>query len=232
MAFSVYCIENTINLKRYFGKTANIAHRWRDHKYDAGRGAQTPIHRAIRKYGAQAFTVREVARVDSEAKAFELERLMIAEWETRSHEFGYNVCHGGRGASGSRHTPESKAKFTRRGAEHPMYGKPGPMLGRRHSEETKAKISAAHRGRVASAETRQRISESMRGKPGRRLGTKQSPEAVAKTVAANRGRVLSRETRNRISVANTGKVRSPEARARYSEAAKRREAAKRGAGGE
>lgn len=44
---------------------------------------------------------------------------------------------------------ERRARCASPGALNPMYGKPGTRLGKPHSEETKRKISEAHRARIA-----------------------------------------------------------------------------------
>jgi hypothetical protein len=92
--------------------------------------------------------------------------------------------------------------------------------GRSMSVETKAKIAAKNVGRQASPETRARQSAAHRGKQYR-LGVKDSPEARANVSAAMRG--------NRNAVGNTsarGFKHSAESRARMSEAAKQRPAPK------
>lgn len=77
-----------------------------------------------------------------------------------------------------------------------------------HCEETKAKIGAAHKGKIVSAETRQKLSVLRIGvSTGRRtpeqrinysrarVGKKHSPETIAKLCAQRRGRKLTPEWR-------------------------------------
>ena len=47
---------------------------------------------------------------------------------------------------------------------HNWRGKPGAMLGRKHSMEARRKMSEAQKGRVFSPEHRRRISEAMTGR--------------------------------------------------------------------
>lgn len=54
-----------------------------------------------------------------------------------------------------------------------------PWIGHKHSEETKAKIGAAHIGKTVSADARRKIGDANRGR-------KLTPEAVAKLRAAHR----------------------------------------------
>ena len=66
------------------------------------------------------------------------------------------------------------------------------------SPETRAKLSAAHKGRTDSPETRARKSAAQKGH-------EVSPEARAKIAAAQRGRTHSPETRARIAAALKGR---------------------------
>ena len=57
----VYLATNTKNGKRYVGLTTGpIATRWYMHCWLAASDADYALHRAIRKHGADAFTVEEI----------------------------------------------------------------------------------------------------------------------------------------------------------------------------
>jgi len=90
----------------------------------------------------------------------------------------------------------------------------GNMLGFKHSEETKQKISKTHRGkpnamqgRKHSRETRKKMSEINRGKNNGFYGKHHSEESKQKISKANkekrRGRLHSEEAKRKISLANT-----------------------------
>ena len=92
--------------------------------------------------------------------------------------------------------------------------------GKTPSLETRAKLSAARRGRVTSPVTRERLSAARRGK-------KFSPEHCANISAGLKGRgttgrTLTPEHRVKISVGNKGKKRSAESRIRLSAAQRKR----------
>lgn len=94
-------------------------------------------------------------------------------------------------------------------------GGEGGLTGAHHSEETKAKIGAAHRGKVVSEESRRRMSEAQKriATPERRAqigeaSRRRSPEANARIGEANRRRIVTEETRERISAA--ARSRSPQ----------------------
>lgn len=160
--------------KVYVGQSAlGMRRRWTNHLADARRGSSAPFHRAIRRYGAGAFTHKLLDRVRTEAAAHQAERLWIQELGALGPR-GYNATSGGEGASG---------------------GSP--------SAQARARMSAAHKGRVFSPEHRERIAAALRGRP-------RSPEVRAKCSAAllgRPGRPHSQETKDKIRAANTGRRR-------------------------
>lgn len=102
----IYCVENTVNGKRYIGKTTySLQKRWSHHRNDAKRGHHL-LSYAIRKYGEEAFTIREVARASTTAELDELEKTAIKELETHvSTGKGYNVTWGGSAEGGRQELP-------------------------------------------------------------------------------------------------------------------------------
>ena len=76
--------------------------------------------------------------------------------------------------------------------------------GRKHSAETKAKRSAALKGREKaprSEETKQKISNTLKGKVPWNKGRKHSAETKRKMSRSQRGKVTSEETKRKISEA-------------------------------
>jgi group I intron endonuclease len=78
--------------------------------------------------------------------------------------------------------PEEFGRNISAGLKEYYAGNPHPMRGRAMSEETKAKISTAKKGRPTSAEHREKIRQA-------RLGTKASDETRAKLSAMRKGKV-------------------------------------------
>ena len=94
-----------------------------------------------------------------------------------------------------------------------------------YGEESRAKISAANRGKHLSDETKAKMSAAKRGEKATWYGKHLSDETRAKISAANRGKHLSDETREKMSAANRGyknpmygKHRTAETRAKISAA--------------
>ncbi|MEI7942978.1 MAG: NUMOD3 domain-containing DNA-binding protein [Candidatus Riflemargulisbacteria bacterium] len=95
----------------------------------------------------------------------------------------------------------------------------GSCLGRKHSEETKIKISNSHKGipgKPHTEDTKERIS-------AKKLGVLKSDETKAKMSNAQRGKVISEETRKKISELKKGnknmlgKTHSDETKKKWSE---------------
>lgn len=95
----IYCIENTLNSKRYVGKTTcSLEERWRGHINDCRnkRTEKRPLHNAIRKYGASSFIIYllQECNIEDENK---YEKLWIQGLNT--YKEGYNATLGGEGSS-------------------------------------------------------------------------------------------------------------------------------------
>lgn len=79
--------------------------------------------------------------------------------------------------------------------------------GEKMSEESRRKMSEAHKGKVLTLEARTKLSEQRKGKP-------LSPETRAKLSVSRTGKVLTPEHRANISAGGKGLKRSDETRAR------------------
>lgn len=96
--FIIYKCTNKINGKMYIGKTYNFEKRKREHVYDMGNGL--PFHKALAKYGLDAFEweIIDHAKTDKEVK--EKEVYWIKKLNTCIHSRnsnGYNITLGGEG---------------------------------------------------------------------------------------------------------------------------------------
>ncbi|MBQ6296433.1 MAG: GIY-YIG nuclease family protein [Selenomonadaceae bacterium] len=127
------------------------------------RCADTVIGKAIRKYGGENFIVEVIEECDTKEQLNEREIFWIAALNCKTPN-GYNRSDGGDGPTG--------------------YS---------HSEEIRAILSAANKGRKKSPEHRAKIGAGNRGK-------KQTPEAKAKISVAHIGKSLTTETKAKLSV--------------------------------
>ena len=96
----IYKINCNQNGKAYIGLTnISIEHRWQGHINAATTPSHPdynfPIHRAMRKYGIEAFTVEMLEEVDSANLLKEREKYWINYYD--SYNSGYNATLGGDG---------------------------------------------------------------------------------------------------------------------------------------
>ena len=192
--YVIYMVTNSVNGKSYIGKTVQgLKDRWDNHLSKARRGVGYYFHKAIRKYGEDCWDIKimYVSFEKDDKHLFEVEEQLVAEYDT-FHK-GYNSCPGGRGTGsgkdhprwGMRHTPKTLSILSaiHKGNQY--------WLGKKHTEESKVKMSASNTGRVISKSTKDKLSlansgenNPMFGKPG-----------------TNLGKTFSKKTRNRMSKA-------------------------------
>ena len=121
----IYEIVNTANGDKYIGQTINnIEYRFRKHRELAGRGGGYKLHNAIRKYGADTFSISILDTAVSEQELNEKEEYYID--KERPY---YNILPGGH----IRLSPESIEKMRK------------SQMGKKQSEEVKAKRVASMR---------------------------------------------------------------------------------------
>ena len=166
----IYSITNKINGKIYFGQSHHIEHRFDAHKW---REANKHLKSSYKKYGLENFEFAIVKVLHDSPTLSQLlldayEDHYIQKYHTTDPKFGYNKKGGG------------------------AYG--------RHSEETNEKCRQAMLGKKASEETRIKLSIAHKGKPGH-LSTE---ESRAKLRIARAGRIFTDETRKKLSTSLKG----------------------------
>lgn len=196
--YCVYKHTNKVNGKVYIGITCKKDPRRR---WAGGSGYRSNPHfwQAIEKYGWDGFTHEILCSGLSQQEACAEEIRLIAEYQSQDREKGYN------------HSP---------GGENPLVwysGESHPMYGKHHTEETRAKMSAAHSGENHRCygthlpeETRRKIGDANRG---RKLPEWQKQMLVA----MNTGRKASVETRLKMSLSHQGHPVSEETRQKIRE---------------
>ena len=122
MASYVYVIFNTRNGKIYVGWTNNPQERWRKHRKNAALKMPYFLYRAMTKE-PDAFEFKVISTHASESEAMLAERYWVSFFVSSDDQRGYNMTEGGEGC-------------ILRGSQHPMFGRPGPMLGKRQTPES------------------------------------------------------------------------------------------------
>ncbi len=187
-----YLLTSNVTGKQYVGITIrSLAARWKRHCQDARAGSSTALHRAIRKHGETSFEVREVANFCDLLAAKDGEVKLIAQHQTLAPH-GYNLTRGGDGAWGYRHSEETKALLARMKTENNW------MKGRRHTPETRARMSEGQRLVVRSPlrVAQQRALAVSLGAAN--LGRRHSPEACARMAESRKRPVLQLSPEGRV----------------------------------
>ena len=172
-------------------------HRTLEARFRQHKRANTLIGRAIRKYGKENFVKVILEECENQEQLDACEISGIARLNCIAPH-GYNLTAGG----------SSKSGF-------------------KVSDETRAKISAIHKGRKRSRETCRKIALALTGNKNF-LGHKLSDEHRQKLLAARKGKPLSQETKNKLSAARKGKPIPIETRAKAYAAKKGKPSPKKG----
>ncbi len=136
--FEVYKITNIVNNKVYIGIT-NQGHsvRYRHHIYEANSGSTFKVHRAFAKYGEENMKIEVLDNCICDKSAKLAEISYIKEYNSMNDSFGYNMTTGGDGTFGRKHSEETKAKIREK------------AIGRKATEETKSRMRKARENFVA-----------------------------------------------------------------------------------
>lgn len=116
---------------------------------DSYFGSGIALEKAIKKYGKKWFTKEVLYIFDNEFEMNEKEKEIVNEQFISTNQT-YNLGIGGEGGShfkGKKHTEETKKRLSEMNKN------------KKHSEETRKKISEANRKRIVTEETRKKISE-------------------------------------------------------------------------
>jgi group I intron endonuclease len=191
---AVYRVVHRQSGRDYVGISVDHKQRWYKHRWDAANGCAFHFARALNKYGPESFDWLVIGWANSFEIAAEHEQLL------RFFGMGYyNMTEGGEGAVGHVTTQETRDKLS------------AINKGRKHTEETKAKIRKMAEKRRPPGEP---AGYNRAGKDGckRRqvfYGPKLPQELRAQRKTEKRGRpkTLSAEHRANISKALTGKIK-------------------------
>lgn len=144
---------------------------------------------AIKKYGWKNFEHEIILADIDEETAKALEKMLIGLYRTNDREYGYNLSDGGEPMSGKKHSEETKRKMSE------------SAKGRKLSDETKSKISQIMKER--SPELKYKFAHSHDGKAPWNKG-------LSKELNPNFGKKYSKERRLHISQSLKGKPKSPQ----------------------
>lgn len=198
----IYKITNIVNGKVYIGSSKNLLLRERKHFNDLGKGVHhsANLQYDYKKYGAINFKFEIIELVEI-GNLFEVEQRYLDDLKPYLINIGYNVS-------------EKAKSCVLRGEKHWAFNLPKGQhhwYGRKHTPETKAKISKAQmgelnhqygkpspmRGKHISEESKKKISESCKGRPCYWKGKKMPVTAVEKMRQAAIGRAVSEKVKHK-----------------------------------
>lgn len=244
------------NKLKYVGKSKSPVDRFSAHILEAKKGIKSYKNNWIKGLLNYDFLPLLIILDETdEEKANLLEKY----WIKKSKEEGctlVNMTDGGDGGptfQGRKHTKETIEKMSAvkvghigwnkglKGYKLPegtglkisqkLKGKVSAFKGRKHSEETKQRISNSLKGKIESNETKKKKSESHKGKSlsvdtKKKIGLAHKNKTVSletrkKISDYNKGKIISEETKLKISTSNKGKHQSEQTKRKISETHKK-----------
>ena len=226
MSHYTYIVTNKINGKVYVG-----SHSWDGEGLDPNYyGSGKLIKRSVEKYGKENFQVEVLYYYNTVEECRADEERILTEYNVRDCIHSYNLKNAAVGWTSEDVAGENNPWYGKRGKDSPLYGKRGkgtPNYGKHHTEETRKKMSEAHKGekhymygKHLSEEHRKKLSQAFKGEKHPFYGKHLSEEHRQKISQANKGKTVSEETRQKLSQVHKGKTLSEESRKKMSQAKK------------
>lgn len=185
----IYLIKNKITKKIYIGSAISINKRWNVHRCELRNNKHHSIllQRAWNLYYEEAF-IFEILEICSKEKLVEREQYYL---DTLNPE--YNICKIAESCTGRVLNESSRLKIS--------IGNKG----RKHSEETKRRMSEYKKANpvIFTEEIRRKISDSKKGDKNPMFGKKFSEEHKSKISESNKNKFHTQESKHKIGLANS-----------------------------
>jgi group I intron endonuclease len=168
----IYKTTNQINGKIYIGKSEKDVDENPEYL-----GSGVILKKAIEKYGQNNFKKEILYITESVDILNEKEIDYISYFKEMFNEKCYNLAEGGTGGNSLMFYNEDQIIDFKNKMSDLTKGKNNPFFGKKHTDETKLKISESKQGSVYSDEFKQKCSERMIGNDINK-GRKQSKENI------------------------------------------------------
>ena len=171
---------NNYTVYKHIGPTGKvyigITRKKPERRWDNGKGYKHSPHfwAAIQKYGWDAFGHEILATGLQKEEAERMEIELIAQHHSTDRRFGYNADLGGSASGHMSAETRQKLAVHMMGDLNPTRRLGHPFKGKRHTEASRLKMSAAAKarvGRIVTAETRQKLREITPSRPVRCIDT-------------------------------------------------------------
>lgn len=204
----------------YIGQSLDIDRRKYEHEKDK-RSSHLPLKSSIIEYGWKQHKFDIVHELPQDVTKEVLDNYEIL-YIDLYRSCGIVVLNVREGGSFGTHSEETKKKLSEKGKGNKR------LLGHKHSEETKLKMSISHiglntwiKGRKWTEQEKLNASIARTGKSHKKKDYRHSPERIEQIRLFSTGRVKSQETKDKISNSKKGKPRSEETKLKVSEGLKR-----------
>ena len=196
----IYKIINLVNGKFYVGSTNNQRERFRTHRNKLRSSSHHCAHlqAAWNKYGEDSFIFKVIEEIENEALLQAAEDTWLSEWVGNDRCYNHGLRSGApwRGVVKELHPSFGRIMSDEQKAvlREARLSQEDPRIGKKHTEETKQRISAAKlanpskywQGKTRSDETKVKISDAQRGvKKAPRVYTEEGLLKVQETMKRN-----------------------------------------------
>jgi group I intron endonuclease len=190
----IYKITNILNGKIYIGYTTlSILIRFKTHVNKSKSGSDFLLHKAIRKYGVENFTIEQICECKNFKGLKRMEIFFIKKFNSfYKYNKGYNMTKGG---DGNDMNDEIKKKI---GMSNKISWNKKVEDGYLMPKEQREKISLNHARTKLSIEHKIKLSKSNKD----RIWTK---ESILKLKHSQTGKRHSEETKNKMRLSQKGK---------------------------
>jgi len=147
MNSGVYKIKNLVSGKLYVGSAVDITSRFKVHRsaLNFDRHHNDYLKKSWDKYGEDSF-VFEVIEYCSKDKLLEREQYWIDFYGATNRDIGYNILEHAGSLLGFKHTEETKRKISQ-SLKGEMVGEKNPMYGTKWTEEKRKEASEKFKGK-------------------------------------------------------------------------------------
>jgi hypothetical protein len=166
----IYKTTNLVNGKQYIGRDS--------HNNPNYLGSGPLLKKAIKKYGKQNFKKEIIEECSSFEQMVQREEYWLNYYDVGNNPLFYNIQNCGTGVI--------------------LIGKRNHFYGKNHSEETKQKLREINIGRKHTDESKLKISNATRGEKHPLYGKKMSDETKLKMRLSTLGKRHSEETKQKI----------------------------------
>jgi len=145
----IYRIINIKNGKFYIGSSINITKRWYDHKRTLRKGIHDNdyLQKSWNKYGENNFEFNIIEIIENVTDLLIREQYHLDVMKPFDKDKTYNICGFANNMLGFKHSDETKMKLSK------IHKGNKYNLGNKHSDETKKMMSISHTGEKHYSET-------------------------------------------------------------------------------